>query len=72
MTWQAISARPWLEIDIHGVLAIGGASGIAIGFAAQKLVSNLIAGLLIFVTQPFKAGDRIQVQGIVGIVQGVG
>jgi hypothetical protein len=40
----------------HGVLAIGGASGIAIGFAAQKLVSNLIAGLLIFVTQPFKAG----------------
>ena len=49
-----------LGVNMSGLLAVGGVSGIAIGFAAQKLVSNCIGGILIFVTQPFVEGDRVQ------------
>ena len=38
---------------------LGGFSGVAVGFAAQRCVANLISGCLIFVTQPFKVGDRV-------------
>jgi small-conductance mechanosensitive channel len=48
-----------LGVNMTGLLAVGGVSGIAIGFAAQKLVSNCIGGILIFVTQPFVEGDHV-------------
>lgn len=61
-----------LGVNMTGLLAIGGVSGIAIGFAAQKLVSNFISGVLIFVTQPFVEGDHIIWQNIEGTVEEVG
>lgn len=48
-----------LGVNMTGLLAVGGVSGIAIGFAAQKLVSNCIGGILIFLTQPFVEGDHV-------------
>jgi small-conductance mechanosensitive channel len=56
-----------LGVNMSGLLAVGGVSGIAIGFAAQKLVSNCIGGILIFVTQPFVEGDHVQFA--TGVVQ---
>jgi len=61
-----------LGVNMTGLLAIGGVSGIAIGFAAQKLVSNFISGILIFVTQPFVEGDHIIWKDIEGKVDEVG
>ena len=61
-----------LGVNMTGLLAIGGVSGIAIGFAAQKLVSNFISGILIFVTQPFVEGDHIVWKDIEGKVDEVG
>lgn len=61
-----------LGVNMTGLLAVGGVSGIAIGFAAQKLVSNCIGGILIFVTQPFVEGDHVQFGGIEGRVELVG
>jgi hypothetical protein len=43
----------------QGLLAVGGFSGVAFGFAAQRCVANFISGVLIFVTQPFKQGDLV-------------
>ena len=48
-----------LRVNITGLLAVGGFSGVAFGFAAQRCVANFISGLLIFVTQPFKKNDLI-------------
>lgn len=48
-----------LGISISGLLAFGGAAGIAVGFAAQNLVSNLFGGLTVFASKIFKIGDDI-------------
>ncbi|WP_265529505.1 mechanosensitive ion channel family protein [Sphingomicrobium marinum] len=43
--------------QLIGGLGIG---GLAIGFAFQDIFSNLLAGILILVRQPFKVGDEIE------------
>ena len=56
---SAVVVANALRINISGILAIGGFSGVAVGFAAQRCVANMISGALIFLTQPFKVGDRV-------------
>jgi len=46
--------------------ALGGA---AIGFASTRTIGNLIAGLFLLVTRPFRVGDYVRIDGIEGIVQ---
>lgn len=46
-----------------------GVAGIAIGFAAQETVANMIAGFLVFWDRPFKIGDYITTQDRYGRVQ---
>ena len=41
-----------------GILTVAG--GTVIGFAAMSTLGNLIAGVLIVIRKPFKAGDRIK------------
>ncbi len=53
-----------LGFPIASLLALGGVMGIAIGFAAQGLVANLIGGITIFASHPFKVGDNIILPGI--------
>ena len=61
-----------LGVNMSGLLRSVAFSGIAIGFAAQKLVSNCIGGVLIFITQPFVEGDYVQFNEIDGRVDMVG
>ncbi|MDE0757429.1 MAG: mechanosensitive ion channel family protein [Pseudomonadales bacterium] len=49
-----------LGVSISGVLAFGGVGGIAVGFAAQDLLSNFFGGLVIYLDRPFKVGDWIR------------
>jgi small-conductance mechanosensitive channel len=42
-----------------GIFASTAVLGLIIGFAAQNTISNLIAGVLIAVTQPIRIGDRV-------------
>lgn len=49
-----------LGYSISGVLAFGGISGIAIGFAAKDLLSNFFGGLMIYLDRPFAIGDWIR------------
>lgn len=46
--------------------AIGGA---AIGFASTRTIGNIIAGIFILITRPFRVGDYVRIDGIEGIVQ---
>jgi small-conductance mechanosensitive channel len=45
-----------------GIFASTAVLGLIIGFAAQNTISNLIAGVLIAITQPIRIGDRIGFQ----------
>ena len=42
-----------------GIFASTAVIGLIIGFAAQNTIANIIAGILIAVTQPIRIGDRI-------------
>ena len=52
--------------------SIGTVTGIVIGFAAQNLIGNMIAGMYLAITRPFKIGDRITVFGNTGKVSDIG
>ncbi len=49
--------------SITSLLAFGGIAGIALGFAAQGLVANLLGGITIYASRPFKVGDHIVFPG---------
>jgi MscS family membrane protein len=52
-----------LGFSITSLLAFGGVAGIALGFAAQGLVANLLGGITIYASRPFKVGDHVVFMG---------
>jgi small-conductance mechanosensitive channel len=42
-----------------GVLASTAVIGLIVGFAAQHTIANMVAGIQLAVSQPFRIGDRI-------------
>ena len=52
-----------------GLLTGVGLSGIIIGFAAQRSISNLLAGFQIAFTQPIRIDDAITAEGEFGTVE---
>lgn len=52
-----------------GLLTSAGVTGIIIGFAAQKSIANLIAGLQIAFTQPIRLDDVVIVEGEWGRIE---
>jgi small-conductance mechanosensitive channel len=57
-----------LEKLAAGIFASTAVIGLIIGFAAQNTISNIIAGVLIAITQPIRIGDRIGFEGREGRV----
>lgn len=51
------------------VLASLGFVSIAVGFAFQDILENLLAGLLLLFREPFRSGDEIEVNGHAGAVR---
>ncbi len=54
------------------VLAGAGVLGLAIGFGAQTLVRDLIAGLFVLLEGQYGVGDFVQISGVFGQVVAVG
>lgn len=53
------------------VFASAGAAGIIVGFAARPILSNLLAGLQIAITQPVKVEDAVVINGEWGWVEDI-
>lgn len=51
------------------VLTGAGILTVAVGFAFQDILSNLLAGILLLFRQPFTAGDQVEVDGFKGTVE---
>lgn len=56
-------------INITPVVAGFGIAGIAVGFGAQSLVKDLIAGLFILIENQYSVGDVVRIADIAGIVE---
>jgi len=67
-------ALPTVGIEITALLAFGGVGGLAVGFAAQDLLSNFFGGLIIYLDRPFAIGDWIRStdRNIEGTVESIG
>lgn len=64
----AAIAASYLSQNAVLAASIATTSGIVVGFAAQNLIGNMIAGMYLAITRPFKIGDRITVFGNTGKV----
>jgi small-conductance mechanosensitive channel len=60
-----------LGFDLRGLLATAGIATVAIGFAAQTSLSNLISGLFLIGEKPFKIGDLVRVNDVLGLVESI-
>lgn len=63
-----------LGVNLTGLIAFGGMGGIAVGFAAKDIVSNVLGGLMLYLDKPFSPGDWIRSpdKEIEGIVESIG
>ena len=58
-----------LGTAVASMLGAAGILGLAIGFAAQSTVENLIAGIMISVRRPLREGDLVETNDVYGVVQ---
>ena len=55
-----------------GMFASAGVAGIAVGFAAQTTMANLVSGIIIAFAQPIRLGDNVEIDGEYGAVESIG
>ncbi len=58
-------------INAASLLSALGVGGVAVGFAFREILQNLLAGILILLTQPFHIGDQIVVGDAEGTVEDI-
>lgn len=57
-----------------GALAVGGGfTAVVVGLAAQQVLGNMLAGIVLITNRPFRVGERVRLQGgvIAGRTEGV-
>jgi small conductance mechanosensitive channel len=69
---SALLVIPPVRALAGGILASSAVIGLVIGFASQRTIGNVVAGILIAITQPLRLGDRVTVEGTEGIVEEIG
>lgn len=61
------------NVDIKGLIVSLGVGSLALAFAAQDTLGNMIAGFVIMMDRPFRKGDRIKLDnGQIGDVYDIG
>lgn len=63
-----VSVLRELGFSLAPLLGAAGIFGIALGFASQTSVSNIISGFFLLAEEPFKVGDVITVDDVTGAV----
>jgi small conductance mechanosensitive channel len=55
-------------MNVAALIAGFGVAGVGVGLAMQGVLSNLVAGLTIIFTKPFRVGEYIEILGVQGQV----
>lgn len=61
-----------LGIDLTGLAVLSGAIGVGLGFGLQKVVSNLVSGVIILLDKSIKPGDVISLGNTFGWINALG
>ncbi len=59
-------------IDLTGLAVLTGAIGVGLGFGLQKVISNLVSGVIILLDKSIKPGDVISLGDTFGWIQTLG
>jgi small conductance mechanosensitive channel len=70
--FSALLAIPEIRAVAGGLLASSALLGIIVGFASQRTLGNVVAGVLIAITQPVRLGDRVEYEGTEGVIEEIG
>jgi small-conductance mechanosensitive channel len=57
-----------IGIDLTAFAVFSGAIGVGVGFGLQKVVSNLVSGVILLLDRSIKPGDVIELDGTYGFV----
>ena len=60
-----------LGVDVTMFAAIFAAAGLAVGLALQGSLSNFAGGVLIAIFKPYRIGDLVETQDILGVVKDI-
>lgn len=66
ITIAILAALESIGIDLTALAVFGGAIGLGIGFGLQKVISNLISGVILLMDKSVKPGDVIAIEGTFG------
>jgi small-conductance mechanosensitive channel len=73
-----IVALRLMDVDTRAIAVGGALTAIVLGLAAQSTLGNVIAGMVILSSRPFRVGERVRLQGgslgnvVEGTVGGIG
>lgn len=67
----AIYALPSMRALASSILAGAGILAVAIGFASQQALSNIISGVFIIIFKPFRVNDRVKLGAMSGVVEDI-
>ena len=59
-------------VDLTGLAVLSGAIGVGLGFGLQKVVSNLVSGVIILLDKSIKPGDVISLGDTFGWITALG
>jgi len=66
-----VSVASMVGIETTSFVAVLGAASLAVGLALQGSLANFAGGVLILLFKPFKVGDLIESDGVLGVVQSI-
>jgi len=72
ITLAVVVALNSVGIDLTALAVFSGAIGVGIGFGLQKVVSNLISGVILLLDKSIKPGDVIELGGTFGWISSLG
>lgn len=72
LLFSAMAALGQLGVQIAPLLAGIGVAGLGVGLALQGVLSNVVAGLSIIFTKPYRVGEHISLLNVQGDVVAIG
>ena len=60
-----------LGVDVSSLVAIISIISLAISLAVQNVLSNVVGGITLLTTHPFRVGDHVRIDGVEGVVSAI-
>lgn len=58
-----------LGVDVSSLVAVISVISLAVSLAMQNVLSNVVGGITLLATHPFRVGDHVRIDGVEGVVK---